>query len=1096
MKRLTRHLCATAALLSAACGPSIPSESGDAPANSNASTATSVAAASNPSQFSVAKLSPVSVELDRFFYDDGANLSVRLRVENGSLKGDLAPIALVSPTTGDLEVVTLKRSSEDASLYLPEKTVPLKVGTGPSQLDGSLTAARGELLYALYYPDYKAEGQLKGDALLAFDVGAVPGSKVVSAPQLLPQLATEDELQPPPGGKRIGTLLEKDGLPLQVPLDELIVYPARADDLKRLEARTGGKVVADDRLSVQSGDAPTAYLLRVDTSKVDTSRLPDLLAHIGFSTQLYASSDEMLRLLTLALELQLDGFQLSFNPKLQVNGAPAFRENGGTSPTGSHLFHSDFGVDKAWVRGAVFDADTRRVRVGIIDTGFSLNPDFRAGPSGTVPQCTVEGADFLDGLLRGVRCGDGVAEGPQTVGNSFFGGKSWHGNMVVATSGGVLNNGYGVAGVAGQVAEPTLYAMGLRSYAFEMGLAVRHMVETQSPSVINISAGYPCQLLTRLGNFGICSTSARAATCSVITAGLFTAASVVCASAALLASIPIVGPILAAPAITACGLANIAAATGSAACFNTLIAGDLKSNMQGGIRLAMERGIPVVVSATNQLGAESFEEPLRSLVRWDVMDTTQWDLIPCSLPDVICVGAADPSVSGHPVLHGGGSVVDFWAPVGPSYFAPPLDTVPSPPASHTRRGGHDGGSSAAAAYVSGLVALIQAHDVQLNQRTTTLPDRRAIPGLVRALLQRTAWPADATMGRGLLVNPRLAIQEAASSTVPDLAALGYDTLLNSNEPTLDSEATARNLGTVAVGASATATGTVHHIPGVGTSLPGVAGVSSLDEDWYRASVPTTSGAYTLRVELRWLRRFGRPALTGDGLRAEGATTTSGEEQAQVFATGLLSPGATRTFKVHAPGAADDNVYKVRVTVERSASSLLPDRFDLDDPAINPAESRPNNDLLARAPILGTTRADAFGETFQWQYFHIPSPIGGGSTPSRIIPLTGLTLPEGDQDYFRVQALPFGFPAGPRACLFVQAKPGVRVQVYHQRTITTTMGPLLVWMAEEEGDGLAQVRFAAGAAYAPLVIRTTNSVTGALVQYDLTVRYFDDYSGCD
>lgn len=1093
MKRLTRPLCAAAALLSlAACGPTSPTESPDTASNP----ATAAAAVSSPTSFKTAEFSPVVVEMDRFFYDDGSALSVRLRVQSGYIKGELAPIVLVSPDTGDLEVLTLSRSKDDPYLFVTEETLPVKVDASAGKLDGHLTAQKGELLYALYYPDYQAEPGLKGDAHVAFDVGAVPGTQKVNPPELLLELATEDELKVPVGGKRIGTLLEKDGLPLQVPLDELIVYPARPEDLKRFLARTGGQVVSDDRLSSQDVDAPTAYLVRVDASKVDTQRLPDLLAHTSFTSQLYASSEETLRLLALALELQLDGYQLSFNPKLQMTGAPEFRESGGTLAAGEHLFNPDFQVDKAWVRTAIFDADGRRSRVGIIDTGFAVNPDFRPSAGGTIPQCNVEGADFLDGLLRGVRCGPGAAEGAQTVGNSFFGGRTWHGNMIASTAGGVLNNGYGVAGVGGQVAEPVLYSMGLRSYAFEMGLAVKHMVDTQSPSVINISGGYPCQLLTRLGNFGICSTSDRALTCTAITAGLVSAAAVVCASAGLLAAIPVVGPFIAAPALVACGVATAAAATGTAACFSTLIAGDLKANMQGGIRRAMERGIPVVASASNRLNAADFQEPLRSLVRWDVTDTGQWDLIPCTLPDVICVGAANPGAAGHPNLHGNGAVVDFWAPIGPTYFAPVSDGTLEPAANHrVRGGGTGGGASAAAAYVSGLVALIQANDARLNPRTTTLTDRRVIPGQLRGLLQRTAHPGNAALGRGLLVNPRRAIEEASRSDVPDLAALGYDTLLNANEPLFDTEASARNLGTVAVGGAASASGAVHHIPGLSTTLPGVAGVTSLDEDWYRAAVPTTAGAYTLRVELRWLRRFGRPALTGEGLRAEGSLTTVGEEQVQVYATGLLVPGTARTFKVHAPGVSDDNVYKVRVTVTHSAG-LQPDRFDLDDAALNPPESRPNNNTTARAPLFGFTRTDAFTDQFAWRYFYIPSPFGGAYTAYYNIYQGGLTLPEGDEDFFRVESLPYGTTAGTRACLFALAEPGVRVQVLQQQWIWTGSWWASLWMVVQEGDGQAKVRFASGATFSPLIIKASRMSTGELVEYDLNVRYFSNYAGCD
>jgi hypothetical protein len=114
------------------------------------------------------------------------------------------------------------------------------------------------------------------------------------------------------------------------------------------------------------------------------------------------------------------------------------------------------------------------------------HPDFRQPASGTLRECTYDAGLDEDVIRRGGNCGPGRAAGPPTVGNSLFGDKSWHGTGVVITAGGVLNNGWrpgavgahegGAAGVGGQVVVPMLYKMGLSSYVYETGRAMRQAV--------------------------------------------------------------------------------------------------------------------------------------------------------------------------------------------------------------------------------------------------------------------------------------------------------------------------------------------------------------------------------------------------------------------------------------------------------------------------------------------------------------------------------------------------------------------------------------------------------------------------------------------
>jgi len=1092
--------------LATACGGPNP-DSQEAPA------VTAVRRAAETAQEFKIGNSPITVELNRFFYKGTDTLSATLTVEGGELFTEVAPIVLVTPKTGDVEVLQLKRVS--GTQYVTETSAFLDIHTAPKQLDGVLSGQPGELVYALYYPDYQKETKVQGSAHVVFDVGAIEGAKEAPMPKVIKELANKDESAPQPGEKPLGTLVEQDGLPLQIPTNEVIFYPRKAGDLGRFLQKTAGKVVGSDAVPSSDPKVPaapaTSYLVELNTQAVDVSKLPDLLTHTSYKGQLYASNDGALRLLALALELRLQGFELSFNPRMHMNEAPRTVEHNPTDVLNALLTHGSFGVDRAWVKSAIFDADQRRVRAAFIDSGFSPNPDFRTSSSGTIQECNVEGANVIDGWVNGIRCGPGTARGVQTVGNSFFGDRSWHGNMVVSAAGATLNNGYGVSGVAGQVMEPVLYRMGIRSYAFEMGLAMRHLADPSTgsrPSVINISGGYPCRLATNLGvDFGICSVGERAATCTVITAGLAAAAAVVCGAAAALAAIPFVGPIIAAPLAVACGVAVVAATTASAACFATLIAGDLRFNMDQGVRAAVGQGIPVVSSAGNRLNPADLPEVLRAIINFSEDNTDRWQMIPCVLPDVICAGAAHPNDATHSNQHHTGTTVDLWAPIGPSFFAPLDGNVDQAANLHALQGGGiGGGCSAAAAYLSGVIALVQANNPNLDPQNSalTLTQRRAIPADLRNILLSTAHPALVPRTRGPLVNPRAAVDRALQSRVPDFAAMGYDTQLNADEPRSDTESTAVDLGTVYPGSPRSATGALHHLPGIaatgisgfpGTAVPGRAGVLSADEDWYRATVPGGSGMFVMRVEVRSLRGLGRPVLTGNGLRAVGSYTTVGEEEIQRFETGSLYPSALRTFKLSAPTMGEDNVYKVIVTAEAVTVMGLADRFDVDDAAYNPPESRPNNNTTARAPILGTARTDSFGNTFNWVYYYDPY-----NPANRLYRMGASNLNfhmSNDLDYFRIEQLPTS-TTGASPCLRVNTAVGVRVRIYQQLWV---YDPFLGWRLSwsEVRSGSQQVRMALPAyssSFSPLLVLASPERLDEFISYPLTVDYVPSASTCE
>lgn len=1029
------------------------------------------------------------VRFDSLFYDVGGRASITLSVVEGTLAAKRVPIVVVSPETGDLEVLTAEPTKHGRE-YRTTAPLPLAGATTEpaTQLDGVLAAKPGEFIYALFYPDYPREPKLAGTAQVVFDVAILDGGLAAPQPQVLAELAmTDDERRPPPGGKTIGTIVEEHGLPLQLPVDELIFYPRDARDLKRFLHETRGRVVATDPVRTKPR-AATSVLVQVDTSRADVQRLPVMQALMGVNRRLYVSSPEVLRLLALALTLHMEGYVIALNPRLQAMGAPQVTEHRAPpiSP-GTQMTDDHFQVDRTWTFLALREADTRRVNVGILDQGFCINPDFRGFP-GAIAECDMEGANLVEGLTRGFRCGPGVAEGPPTVNAGFFGNRTWHGNMIAATIGGVLNNGFGTQGVGGQVVQPMLFRFGLASYAFEIGLGISKAAE-DGANVINVSAGYPCRLVTNLGvDPGICGTGERAAFCTLVTAGLVLATAAVCAAAAAIAAIPIIGLGLAAPVIAACIVAAAATLAASGACFATLIAGDPRGPMQRGVDLAAGRGVPVIANAGNILRRGDLPP-----VIGDIIDTTDnnaddWRIIPCVLNNVICVGAADATVHdptnllvGHPNLEFVGPSVDIWAPDGANFFRPDQTATCTPPTDHHADSGFGGQTSAATAYVTGVVAALQAISPNLDpQRRTADPGR--IPAETLALLRQTGWPASTADGRGILINPRAAVEAAAA---PNFRALGYDQNLNFDEtggPSGDTQGAPFDLGVLGT-TPASFTHTIHNLPAQPSNLVGFSGVASVDRDWIRFGIPASPpGLRRALVELRVPAVTSPTSTTAEPLqllRLDGDRHTlfgilngvpTPLEHTDVYQTPRMLSGATSNFQVHGISGSD-NVYALRVTLDPNVEPLpTPDRFDTDD-LHNPLESRPRNDDPMHATWLASDNP-----TFPELGWHEVSTSPPTVYVTNEIVLSNLNFDRpDDRDYFNLIT-----PARVVSSTLPNCEPWITVTAPDVH-ISARRDAALV----SEGD--SPLRFHDALA-APLTIELRPRIPQSFITYDVSFRF--------
>jgi hypothetical protein len=779
------------------------------------------------------------VELEKLIYDPGDPIRARVRFAEAADLPAHQRVLLACPETGDFEFPSLSTPNPGEPRDTLSLPIELQAAGDPTPNDGKLTVPKGGKFVAiLYYTLSNRIGQ--GDPTL----GIKPGNPFYSAdfalvhtPTVLgvsvvvtPEIAlSEDEDTPPEIGRRLGTI-GIEGLPgiVQIASDDLAFYPGPADrkfpsPTDRLNAfldRTGSTVIATDADYASQNQAPQWLLCRLSDDPAATAaraerikNLPQLLALCGIAGTLHASNERTLATLATGLELWLEGYNCAINPRLQFHGDlsapegtftahPAVGSFNDSMLSPSHHYDDPLQeLRRTFAEAAMQDSDANLVRTAFLDLGFAPNPDFRGFPR-DIPQFNAQTGATGPGAAEGTT---GWAFGPAS------GAGKWHGNGTVTVAGGVFGNRYGFAGSGGQMMQPMLYLMGGMQFAFEAGNLIERAV-ADGADLINISAGFPCRILSVLGPIGICSEDDRAALIAQINLLVAAANALICGTA------PLIDVFLPGLGAFTCGLSTTASATLLSTFFQSLFAssalGNPRQTMERGIRAATAAGVPIVVSAGNRYDFESSLGELAVLFHEDNSSADDWEVIPAVIPEVISVGAVFP-VAPYANIQFHGRSVDLWAPTNQPWLAPPFE-VDTP--SSIRPSDHivytNTGTSFSAPFVTGIVCQMMAVNPSLQRSRASASQRATLVTRLTGLLTSSATapgthpsvpasdPANPDVGvRGRLVHAWRAREAArADAGLPALDALGYNPRFarhdDENGPRARDEDSIANIGAI------------------------------------------------------------------------------------------------------------------------------------------------------------------------------------------------------------------------------------------------------------------------------------------------------------
>lgn len=265
--------------------------------------------------------------------------------------------------------------------------------------------------------------------------------------------------------------------------NEVVILSSDAAKVAAFAKKWHGSVVGHS--DPQTPGADDAWRVHVDASKASPSGISADLRTLDPLARgtLKVSDGKGLDLLALAADAATQGLRIAPN---FLMGSAAVEDRttaeqpgsgGGWSPDADQLWYNKpggaIGTGEAWRTLRIAGKDKNRVKVGVVDGGFSD------------PQSDIAGKTNFGGPQNPLACSGGSS-------------CPFHGSNVSSTLAGIVDNGTGVAGSGGQVADVRAYRM-TTGTMFD-GIDGVYDGFENGAKVINISSGYELDAIISVFN--------------------------------------------------------------------------------------------------------------------------------------------------------------------------------------------------------------------------------------------------------------------------------------------------------------------------------------------------------------------------------------------------------------------------------------------------------------------------------------------------------------------------------------------------------------------------------------------------------------------
>jgi len=352
-------------------------------------------------------------------------------------------------------------------------------------------------------------------AVMAVLLTACPPRQVLAPPTITVDPTVTPATAELPGfdgvtPRPLASITDEKGNQADFVANELWLSTDDAQQLQDFLNRWQGVVLLEKKASdLGVSNLPTQYLVRVDVSAADTSKLSEDLRALDPNSRgsHRVSSAGALGLLAASASEAASGMKLGVNWVSQgqavfldrvtteaasgpsISGTP-YDPNPFTWPTHSMGSTQDIGVAEAWRFLEVAGKLGNKVKLAILDMGFSPDADT---PSGWTAISNVPFKNPI-GTANLLNCG-----GPCP----------WHGTNVMSAAMAVPDNAFGAAGAAGPIAKPVLV---FTLYDFFTSIAALGKARVAGAKIANMSysARVPAALSFSVLPFEVATVAFRA----------------------------------------------------------------------------------------------------------------------------------------------------------------------------------------------------------------------------------------------------------------------------------------------------------------------------------------------------------------------------------------------------------------------------------------------------------------------------------------------------------------------------------------------------------------------------------------------------------